>query len=596
MPIPNIEPLTTESLDRRTRRVEKLVAKTDAAGNYLTAWRIAAISIFLAGLCAQVFLTWNWAWLPMLTGLAAFAALVQVHDRIKFRKALMEEVIYYHARSRDALRRIIPTQVPREETAYPAAAADLNLTGKKSLSALLDRTTSAAARKKLDDDLVFGAKNPAERRAELLLLARHYGFGAKFIALSRLGRIASLDLASLETWVKTPITFNTSLRWIGLSGMLVFIAGITLDFPPYLGFVAQFALAMLYSKTLRPLYTPLQDADKAVRRLDEMSRAFQRLTPNAGAKPVPMQGMLETAVIRQTQKFVSFANVGGDGLIYALFNALFWYDAWVIDGVKSFQKKYGTALIKLLDDAAYLESLISQSFFYFYPDSTLAQSLSIDAPLQETQGSPATGASAVLQVENLAHPLIDGAVPNSVVMKKGETLIITGSNMSGKSTFLRTVGIALSMHRAGLPVRASSAAFADSVALMSTMAITDDLSEGESFFYAEVKALRAMIDRAGKQPMLCLIDEMLRGTNTRERLIASKSILHALQQRKATVLISTHDIQLSELAGITNYHFNETAGQGALEFDYKLKTGIIESTNALKILESQGITILNDEG
>ncbi len=183
------------------------------------------------------------------------------------------------------------------------------------------------------------------------------------------------------------------------------------------------------------------------------------------------------------------------------------------------------------------------------------------------------------------------------ILKQGEIDIITGSNMSGKSTFLRTVGINLCLAYAGGPVNASL--FQTSLfRIFTCIRINDSVTEGYSYFYAEVKRLRTLlteVESDNSMPIFFLIDEIFKGTNNRERRIGSESYISALVGKKCLGLISTHDLELvtleENLPDIRNYHFKEDVLDGQMVFDYQLREGPCPTTNALKIMQMEGLPI-----
>jgi DNA mismatch repair ATPase MutS len=210
------------------------------------------------------------------------------------------------------------------------------------------------------------------------------------------------------------------------------------------------------------------------------------------------------------------------------------------------------------------------------------------------------GAQARLSTKGLAHPLIPEThrVPNDLALESlGTVLLVTGSNMSGKSTFLRTLGINLCLAQAGAPVCASFFEWTW-VRLVCCIRVDDSLEAGLSFFYAEVKRLKTLLDATtdrARPPVLFLIDEIFKGTNNRERLIGSRSFITALSQSNGFGLVTTHDLELTDLdktvPGLRNVHFQETVAAGALQFDYKLRPGPCPTTNALRIMELEGLPV-----
>jgi len=200
----------------------------------------------------------------------------------------------------------------------------------------------------------------------------------------------------------------------------------------------------------------------------------------------------------------------------------------------------------------------------------------------------------------LGHPLIPAneKVCNDFALNdEQEIAIITGSNMSGKSTFLRTLGVNLCLAFAGAPVNAGSLE-TTLFRVFTCIKVSDSVTDGISYFYAEVKRLKALLlasDTGDGLPLFFLIDEIFRGTNNIERHIGSRSYVRALANRPVVGAIATHDLELVKLADempeTVNYHFREEVRDGRMIFDYKLRPGPCPTTNALKIMESEGLPV-----
>ena len=208
-------------------------------------------------------------------------------------------------------------------------------------------------------------------------------------------------------------------------------------------------------------------------------------------------------------------------------------------------------------------------------------------------------AGDVFRAVALGHPLLphESKVCNDFrVPAVGEVALITGSNMSGKSTFLRALGVNLALAYAGGPVNATSL-HAHLFRLFTSIRVIDSVTDGISYFYAEVKRLKALLDALDEPgpPLFFLIDEIFRGTNNRERLIGSRAYIRALAGRRGVGAIATHDLELvklaDELPGITNYHFTEHIDGQRMVFDYRLRTGPCPSTNALRIMQLAGLPV-----
>ncbi|WOK06534.1 DNA mismatch repair protein MutS [Imperialibacter roseus] len=203
-----------------------------------------------------------------------------------------------------------------------------------------------------------------------------------------------------------------------------------------------------------------------------------------------------------------------------------------------------------------------------------------------------------LKASQLGHPLIPAKkrVVNDFVLDGKGLILITGSNMSGKSTFLRTVGVNSVLALAGAPVCANSMTISY-MELFTSMRTHDDLSESVSSFYAELKRLRQLLDLLETgAPVLYMLDEVLKGTNSEDRHIGTKALVRQLLREKAAGFISTHDLSLSELGNtdplVTNFSFNSLVKGDELLFDYKLTEGPCKSFNASQLMKNIGIEII----
>ncbi|MGL4738488.1 MAG: MutS-related protein [Cellulosilyticaceae bacterium] len=262
-------------------------------------------------------------------------------------------------------------------------------------------------------------------------------------------------------------------------------------------------------------------------------------------------------------------------------NALWGWDFKCARALEEWRRVHGGQLEEWLEAVGEIESLVS---------------LSVLGQIEECVSIPLIEAgSKCIQVTALGHPLLSqqARVCNDLCMED-ELLVVTGSNMSGKTTFLRTVGINLVLAYSGSVVTANQM-HTGIFAICTSMRIKDDLQEGVSTFYAELKRIKQMLEIAKQTAhSLCLIDEIFRGTNSKDRILGAQSVLKGLKSTGAIGGITTHDLELCELGtrvGITNYHFTESYEDQTIHFDYKIKEGPSTSTNAQYLMEMVGIKI-----
>ncbi len=274
-------------------------------------------------------------------------------------------------------------------------------------------------------------------------------------------------------------------------------------------------------------------------------------------------------LIEKIDKKLSYREIPLPGFILNLFVS---FDYSIIKDIYEFEKMKNISIENLTNSIEFIDSLLPFCITKFH-DKTLE--------------FPEIQEEFVLSAEEIGHPLIlpEKRVYNPISsLNKGEIVLITGSNMSGKTTFLRTIGINVLLANCGAPVCASKMVISP-MKLFTSIKNEDSLSEGVSFFYSEVKKLSYILRESEKGNSIILIDEVLKGTNTRERLYATKAILQRLSEKNSFNYITTHDIEIAKENN--NYilkHFTEIVENEKMGFDYKIRDGVITSGNALKIL------------
>jgi len=266
--------------------------------------------------------------------------------------------------------------------------------------------------------------------------------------------------------------------------------------------------------------------------------------------------------------------------------ALLWRPLHAV-ALERWRSACGGAVARWLDAVAELEALSALAgHAYERPDHAVPEIL-----------DPGDGPR--LEGTAVRHPLLPGAVPNDVRLggEGPRLLLVSGSNMSGKSTYLRTVGVNVVLALAGARVPAARLSLTP-LHLGATLRIQDSLATGRSRFYAEIERLKALQDLAGgAPPLLALLDEILHGTNSHDRRIGAEAFLRTLLDRGAIGLVTTHDLALTGLAAaegsgrVRNGHFEDQVREGRLDFDYRLREGVVGHSNALELMRSVGLEV-----
>lgn len=276
----------------------------------------------------------------------------------------------------------------------------------------------------------------------------------------------------------------------------------------------------------------------------------------------------EIPLIKKIRGIYTFLNIRKNLLLNIILNIIFSFDSWMMLILK-FKIRDGIKLKDSLESIAIIELALSfknigmDNDCYTIPEDTES-----------------------LVAIDMSHPFVLNCVPNSISLDGG--IVLTGSNMSGKTTFMRTLGICMLLKNAGSIVPAKSFK-SPKMNIYTSLRANDMLQEGVSTFYAEIKRMKKINLGIKENKSLVLVDEIFKGTNALERIEASKKVIEKLNKYNATFIISTHDFELCDTKGIKNYHFEENYIDDKISFDYKLKEGPGIKGNALYLLKMSGI-------
>ncbi|WP_411681772.1 MutS-related protein [Clostridium thailandense] len=288
--------------------------------------------------------------------------------------------------------------------------------------------------------------------------------------------------------------------------------------------------------------------------------------------------------IKELDKILERINLRYNGILYILLNAVLLWDFQCAFSVENWKEKHGHKIFGWLEAIGELESLMSLSVCMHINNEICFPTID--------------NLNLEVESKDLGHPLINSndRVANDLEMKNN-IFIISGSNMSGKTTFLRTIGINLVLAYSGAPVCAKEMR-CSILNIFTSMRISDELKNGISTFYAELMRIKNIIDySAEKRQMIFLIDEIFRGTNSLDRIIGAKNVLANLHEAGVVGALTTHDLELCALdkyKRIRNYHFSEYYKNNKIFFDYKIKIGKSTTTNAKYLMNIVGIKIIEE--
>jgi hypothetical protein len=602
----------TSSLTRLVEKLDRMIALGTASSSKITRWRLI---IFIVGAICTVAL-YKVEWYQAGNGtLAAFVALFMIvaayHNRLEsrlHRLRLWKQIKLAHLARLSLDWDHIPSRSSHAPDQHPYAK-DLDLVGPHSLLHLLDTTVSSHGQMRLASWLLEQPPGPDQwllRRRLVQELVPRSLFRDRLGLEAQLIGEQEINGRRLEAVMQHTVGFPRLTAVLAIQTLLA-ATTITLGLGALLNWLPSYwmwsfaAYALLYFMTDQGeellehavgVHFELEKLGAVLGFVERQVRHNHTALADLWA-PLLVPGVNPPQLVRQAARTLHAISVKAHPVIHLLVNALCPWDLWFTYRLQQIQGHVAAHLPTWLDRLAEVEAASALATFaalhpsYRWPD-----------PL--TPDPQRNGSQARIVATGLAHPLIPERqrVSNDLALETlGTIVLVTGSNMSGKSTFLRTLGINLCLAQAGAPVCAGLFEWGW-VRLASCIRVDDSLEAGLSFFYAEVKRLKSLLDETtdrSSTPVLFLIDEIFKGTNNRERLIGSRSYISALSEGHGFGLVSTHDLELTDLdktvPRLRNVHFQETVVAGALHFDYKLRPGPCPTTNALRIMEMEGLPV-----
>ena len=473
-------------------------------------------------------------------------------------------------------------------------AQDLNLFGADSIYQYL-----CAARTKAGRDRLADALSPFP--ADLALARKRQKAVAELIARPRLvldltaaaallpdGHDTKPLLAALQRNTEKPYAGTAFIAWVLPAALALAIVGASLSLigwtMPAILVLLQFLIAFALGRRTASAQKPLAAMHRELRLYE---RLFSRLEDATFQSPhlIALQAQLKAGgaarSLRTLSALAEHAHTRHNLIFLLLANAFFLSDLHFAHRIAHWQEKAAAHLGDWLAVWAETEVLLSLSTVGLVREMYAFPELLEDA-------------SPRLEAKNLTHLLIpeEKAVPNDIDATAG-TRIITGSNMSGKTTYLRTVASACVLAYAGAPVPGERLCLSP-LHIFTSIRVTDDAAHGLSTFYAEILRIKSMMAFKEKSlPMLIVIDEIFKGTNSADRLIGAREAISRLTGADFITLVSTHDFELCEIesdaAPVTNWHFEESYEDDKLLFDYKIKEGRCTTRNAQYLLKMAGI-------
>jgi hypothetical protein len=586
-----------DRLAARQADADRLDAAIDGVGQLRLAVFLAGLGVAVAAWVSGAYSAW-WA----AAAGVPFFALVLRSKVLGYRKAAAQRAVWYY---RHGLDRLAGKWVGRGPTGERFAdpdhlyAADLDLFGDGSLFQRVSAARTAGGEKLLAGWLLAPA-GAAEVRARQEAVAdlRDRLDLREYLAVVGGAVTEAADVTPLVEWGTRPPAgwprwrqvAVVALGWFNLAAVLGWLLVGTTAVPVLVGAALSALVVAPLVRWSREVARPVEVAANdlpllaaILARLEQERFHSPRLT--ALQRSLARGGPLPSARVRALRDLAEWVAARRNPFFVPIAIVMLW-DVWMAFRLEAWRVRSGPLVGRWLAAVAELEALGSLAGYAFEnPADPFPEVLPDGPPRFEATG--------------LGHPLVpaDRFVRNDVrVGGDVRLLMVSGSNMSGKSTLLRSVGANAVLALAGAPVRANSLALTP-VALGATMRVQDSLRDGRSRFYAEVTRVRAVLDRAkGAPPVLFLFDELLAGTNSADRLVGAEGVLRALTDLGAVGLVTTHDLALTGAADrlggrAANVHFADHLVNGEMVFDYTMRPGVVPHGNGVALMRAVGLEV-----
>jgi Mismatch repair ATPase (MutS family) len=527
-----------------------------------------------------------------------FVVLVRLALRLKDRKALLEKLLFINNNELSVLQHQ-PNQFPngQEFATHQDYSTDLDIFGPNSMYHLLNRTATWHGSQQLatllrqphvEKSTIEANQQAIEQlssQKELRQLATAHGL---------LHEEKEGNLYDILTWLQQPAVLH-GRQWVGIArwvlplyniGALFFYLATDNYFLLAGGVLVSWLVTGQFMKRINQQHMLLGKKQSMLDQYGSILAQFSKVEPGESALLQQEKQLAREAhvAIKKLSSLAGLFDQRLNMLVSILLNSLFLYDVHCLWALEEWKTKNSNRFNNWIHCVGTIESLNSLATFAFnnpqfhYP-TVLADGASVSA-------------------SQLAHPLIPAheRVANDCSLGMQEKLVlITGSNMSGKTTFLRTLGVNLLLAQCGAPVCAATFSFSP-MRICTSIRVSDSLQEHTSYFMAELKRLQEIVHTlmAGERPMLVLIDEILRGTNSEDKTHGSELFIKKLLQYRCLTLFATHDLALSRLeeqlpGQVSNYCFESIIRDGELIFDYKLQAGVAKNRNATFLMKKMEI-------
>jgi len=599
------EPLQSNPINFYRETIEKLSEEHRRLKKILLRFSLSRLTVFIFTLIL-IYLSVNWGWVAMvliiITGIGTFLVLVKQYQLLAFKIRHVENLESINKKELKALEGDYLSFGSGKEYAdaeHPYSN-DLDLFGTGSLFQFLNRTSTRPGKKKLAElltSLILDRRQIRLRQEAIRELSEKVSWRQEFGATGYEMEESEADPREILRWAKEKPELSHPMVtfWLFfipvLAGSVIVLSSLGILPSVTLLFFLIISLTVYsrYKKIIDHKHSLLSKRSaiidkygKLLKLIEEVEFSSEELMKTYNS--LGSEGKMPSERLGKLHRILNAFDTRLNLLAGFFLNILFLWDIWQSKRLENWLSENSTFLSSWIDTIAFIDSLNCLANYHFNNPGTIFPEIVDNGPC--------------IEGKDLGHPLIPVSqlVKNPVLISdSGQFHIVTGANMAGKSTYLRTVGITLILAMAGAPVIASVFRFSP-VSLISSIRASDSLTKNESYFYAELKHLKRIVDRleAGER-LFILLDEILKGTNSKDKQSGSVAFVRKLLKFDGSGLIATHDLALGDLERdfpdhISNKSFEVVIKDDQLVFDYLLKDGVARQMNATFLMHKMGIT------
>lgn len=535
--------------------------------------------------------------------IVSFAALVIWHQTLKKRQSYIRLLFENYDQALKRLRGDWKSFTDEGEDFIDPAhpySNDLDLFGNGSLFQWINTAKTFRGRETLKEWLTeppVGIEPIIEKQETIKELSKNLAWRQRFLADASLSKLTLSSPKVIIDWAKTfdatylrfeVLILARALPIITILFLILYLTTPSITFwYPLTGAIIQ-ALILLLGKQRGKVLNEVYSYRDSIKIYEKMLERFERRSFQSKylrSLKKSLRDRDDKSASEQIRKLAWLSELiaSRNNAMFLFINVLTLWDVQCMIALESWKEKSGRSLDRWLDTIAELEALSSLSIIHF--------------DHQDWQFPEINSEKLGVVAVKLGHPLLKESVCNDLsIEKRSGILLITGSNMSGKSTLLRTVGINLVLAYSGAPVYAQS--FSCSMLQIYTcMRVSDNLGENISSFYAELLRIKQIVSASKTdQRIFFLLDEIFKGTNSQDRHAGAKVLIMQLSKVDSMGMVSTHDLELGDLEResnrkVRNYHFREYYKNNEIQFDYKLRAGISTTRNAMYLIKMAGIDV-----